>query len=234
MRLRFLGTRGGIRSSSGRHRRHSTLQLEHAGRRIWIDCGEDWRDALPAAAPDAILVTHAHPDHAGGLSRGAPCPVYASARTCRALAAWVDARPIAPGRPVTVAGLAVELFPVVHSRIAPASGFRIARRFAYIPDVVDVRGKGAVLRGLALYVGDGARLTRPLVRRDPAGRRFGHTSIAAQLAWCARAGVPRAIFTHCGSEVVRDHARAAKIVRELGRRHGIDAQLAADGLVVAP
>lgn len=232
MRLTFLGTRGGIAIRGRAHRRHSALLVEHGRRRLLIDAGADWRGRLAALAPEAILVTHAHPDHAGGLAAGAPCPVYASATTCRALAGWpLELRPLSPGRTSRIAGLAIEAIAVVHSRIAPAVGFRLDRRVFYVPDVVELPRKRAVLGGLALYIGDGARLVRPLVRtRD--GRRFGHTAIATQLGWCARAGVARAVFTHCGSEVVRDHRNAAQIVRELGRRRGIDAALASDGLVV--
>jgi glyoxylase-like metal-dependent hydrolase (beta-lactamase superfamily II) len=46
-----------------------------------IDCGADWLARLKAVAPSAIVITHAHPDHAFGLARGAPCPVYATAET---------------------------------------------------------------------------------------------------------------------------------------------------------
>jgi phosphoribosyl 1,2-cyclic phosphodiesterase len=232
MRLTFLGTRGGIESRSRRHRQHSTLLIEHGGRRVLIDCGDDWLGELDALAPDAILVTHAHPDHAGGLAEGAPCAVYASATTCRALPGTVDTHAIRLGSRISIARLAVEAFPVVHSRIAPAVGYRIAGRVVYVPDVVDLRDKTIALHGIELYIGDGARLTRPLVRTTATGRRFGHTSIAKQLGWCARAGIPRAIFTHCGTEVVRDHAAAAKVVRALGQRLGLDASLAHDGLVV--
>ena len=31
-----------------------------------IDCGADWLKRLPCVAPTAIVITHAHPDHAFG------------------------------------------------------------------------------------------------------------------------------------------------------------------------
>jgi phosphoribosyl 1,2-cyclic phosphodiesterase len=233
MRLTFLGTRGGIETSSRRHRRHSALLVEHADHRTMIDCGDDWRGRLVEVSPDAILVTHAHPDHTGGLVDGAPCPVYASPPTARALAAWpIELRAVMPSTRVRISGLAIAAVPVVHSLIAPAVGYRIDDRLFYVPDIVDLRDKRAVLRGLELYIGDGARLVRPLVRTRPNGRRFGHTSIRAQLGWCARAGVARAIFTHCGSEVVRAHAAAERAVRALGDDRAIVAEIAHDGLVV--
>ena len=46
-----------------------------------IDCGADWLGRLPSVAPTAIVLTHAHPDHAAGLVEGAPCPVYATKET---------------------------------------------------------------------------------------------------------------------------------------------------------
>ena len=231
LRLTFLGTRGGIRARSRLHRRHSALLVEHAGGQLVIDCGDDWRGQIEALAPDAILVTHAHPDHAGGLAGGAPCPVYASPTTCRALARLpIDLRALGARR--IIGGLLIETFPVVHSRLAPAVGFRIDGRVCYVPDVVDIRARRSVLDRATLYIGDGARLANPLIRRTASGRRFGHTSIRAQLEWCAGAGVKHAIFTHCGTEVVADHRRARGAVRSMGEARSIDAGLAYDGLVV--
>ena len=41
---------------------------------------------------------------------------------------------------------------------------------------------------------------RPVVRRD--GALIGHAPIRTQLEWCAREGVRRGVFTHCGSGIV--------------------------------
>ncbi len=46
-----------------------------------IDCGSDWLGQLPRIGPTAIVLTHAHADHAAGLVKGAPCPVYATKTT---------------------------------------------------------------------------------------------------------------------------------------------------------
>jgi len=83
--LTFLGTRGELKIRSRRHRRHSSLLVHCGDTRMMIDCGADWLGRLRAIAPTAILLTHAHPDHAAGLAEGAPCPVYATKKTLNLL-----------------------------------------------------------------------------------------------------------------------------------------------------
>jgi len=68
--LTFLGTRGELAIRSRRHRRHSSLLIQYNDARIMIDCGADWLGRLSSVAPTAIVLTHAHPDHAWGLAKG--------------------------------------------------------------------------------------------------------------------------------------------------------------------
>lgn len=203
-----------------------------------IDCGADWLARLKVVTPTAIVVTHAHSDHAAGLAHGAPCPVYATAETWSLLERYpvADRRTVHPREPFSVGGVSFEAFPVDHSLRAPAVGYRVkARRaaFFYVPDLVAIRDCEEALRGVALYIGDGATVTRSMVRRRGQAL-IGHAPIIAQLGWCKREGVARAIFTHCGSEIVRSDARAIEArVRALGLEQGIDARLAHDGLVIS-
>jgi hypothetical protein len=88
---------------------------------------------------------------------------------------------------------------------------------------------GDAFAGLDLYVGDGAAIGRSIVRYRE-GRPIGHASIRAQLDWCARHRVGRAIFTHYGSEIVRDERGAVAKVAALGVRRGVRASIAHDGL----
>jgi glyoxylase-like metal-dependent hydrolase (beta-lactamase superfamily II) len=75
MRLTFLGTRGEIAMRSRRHWRHTAALVESRGHRIVIDAGTDWLGRLERLSPDAVVVTHAHPDHVAALKRGSRCPV---------------------------------------------------------------------------------------------------------------------------------------------------------------
>jgi len=238
VKLTFLGTRGYIDSCSPEHRQQSALLVEYRGVRVMIDCGEDWLGKIDPISPHAILITHAHPDHAFGLKDGAKCPVYATEEAWRGMAGFAIAerRTIAPREPVGIGAIRIEAFPVIHSIRAPAVGYRVrAGRVTifYVPDVVDVIDRAEALSGIHLYVGDGASLTRPLVRRS-GDQIFGHTTVRAQLGWCREAGVKQAIFTHCGSQIVESDQRAVEaIVRELGHERSIETRIAYDGLELA-
>ncbi len=237
LKLTFLGTRANVEQRTRRHRRHSALLIKAGRKRVMVDCGLDWLGKVAALKPDAILVTHAHPDHAWGLKEGAPCPVFATKECHEGMADYPlrDRRILRPRKARKVLGLKVTAFPVVHSLRAPAVGFRIAApgcALFYVPDVVAILEPEAALAGADLYVGDGATMTRPLVRRR--GKRlFGHTTVRAQLGWCRKAGVKRAVFTHCGSEVVGGDARklGAKL-RAMARERGVVARFAYDGMVM--
>lgn len=230
----FLGTRGEIDIRSRRHRLHSALLIQHADSRIMLDCGADWRSRLSAVAPTAILLTHAHPDHAAGLSKGAPCPVYATEESLELLRSFPirDPRTIRPNRRLMIGGVRFTAYPVRHSVRAPAVGYRVSTKegsFFYLPDVAAPPDSREALAGVDIYVGDGATLTRSMVRKKN-GTLIGHASIQEQLAWCRIAGISCAVFTHCGSALVR--ARSPELnasLRQLGREHGIDVHVASDG-----
>ena len=239
MKLTFLGTRGYIEPRSLHHRRHTSTLVGYRGRSVLLDYGEDWRGKAEEIAPRAIVITHAHPDHAFGLRAGAPCPVYATRQAWEGLKHFPlppdRRRVIRPRNSTRIEGMWFEAFPVVHSTRAPAVGYRITAggvSIFYVPDVVRIHHVREAFSGIRVYVGDGATVDRPLVRRDKrTGAAIGHTSIATQLGWCATHDVPRMIVTHCGSAIVRSDERQVKAkLRLLAEKRGIEVEIARDGM----
>lgn len=235
MKLTFIGTRGEIEARTARHRLHTSLLVEYRGRRVRIDAGADWLGRLAEYRPHAIVVTHAHPDHAFGLKHGAPCPVWMPPAVRDAVAAYPIAEPraVEPRAPVEVEGILFEAFPVEHSIRAPAVGYRIragAVTVWYSPDVLHIPDRSEALRDARLYIGDGATMERSFVRRR-GGVLVGHAPVRTQLTWCQKEAVPRAIVTHCGSEIVEgDEAELGARLQELADARGVEATIAHDGM----
>src|SRR5438477_103225 len=135
MQLTFLGTRGEIDARTRRHRMHTSLLVSYRSAKVMIDCGLDWLGKLKRVSPNAIVLTHAHPDHAWGLKQG------------KAL--------------------------------------------------------------------------------------IGHSPIRTQLTWCQKEGAPRAIITHCGSEIViGDEREISAKIRSMAAERRVDVRIAYDRMKV--
>lgn len=235
MKLKFIGTRGYIEMSNPRHRMHTALLIEHRRHRTMIDCGEDWLGHIEEIAPHEIILTHAHPDHAFGLARGAPCPVYATEATWRILEAYPieEKRTIVAREPFEIGAVRFDAFPLEHSTTSPAVGYRVSAGkhvFFYAPDVVYIEDREAALTGAQLYIGDGATVSVSFVRKQK-GALIGHSPVQTQLTWCMKTGVPRAVITHCGKEIVGgDEAALLRKVQEQGAKRGVEVSFAYDGM----
>jgi phosphoribosyl 1,2-cyclic phosphodiesterase len=237
MELKFLGTRGEIEARTRRHRMHTSLLVSHRGGRVMIDCGLDWLGKLKRVDPSAIVLTHAHPDHAWGLKRGARCPVYAPEKTWQELRHYPikKRRLIKERTPTKICGITFEAFPVEHSILSPAVGYRVSAgcaRIFYAPDLIFIHERGAALNGVQIYIGDGATVTRSFIRKR--GKALiGHSPVRTQLTWCEKEGVAKAIITHCGSEIVTGDERemSAKLRAIAVERH-VEVRIAYDGMKV--
>jgi phosphoribosyl 1,2-cyclic phosphodiesterase len=237
MKLTFLGTRGEIEARTRRHRMHTSLLVSYRSANVMIDCGLDWLGKLKRVDPNAIVLTHAHPDHAWGLKRGAPCPVYATENTWQEL--WhypiEDRQVIKERTPTKICAITFEAFPVEHSILSPAVGYRVSGGRACIfcaPDLIFIRERSAALKGVQIYIGDGATVTRSFIRKR--GRALiGHSPVRTQLTWCQKEDVPSAIITHCGSEIVTgDERRISTKLQAMAAERGIELRIAYDGMKV--
>ncbi len=235
MKLTFLGTRGEIEARTRRHRMHSSLLVSYRGFDVMIDCGLDWLGNFERMHPSAIVLTHAHPDHAWGLKHGAPCPVHAPQKTWRTLQSCkIDHRQLIRERvPTKICGITFEAFAVEHSILAPAVGYRVSAGSAsifYAPDLIFIYDRKAALKDVQVYIGDGATLMRSFIRKR--GKSLiGHAPVRTQLAWCAKEGVARVIITHCGSEIVTgDERKLGAKLRGMATEQGIAVRIAHDGM----
>lgn len=237
MKLTFLGTRGEIEAPTRRHKMHTSLLVSFRAKRVMIDCGLDWLGKFERLRPDAIVLTHAHPDHAWGLRNGAPCPVHAPKETWRTLPNYkINHRHvIEEGAPTKICGITFQAFSVEHSILAPAVGYRISAGRAHIfygPDLLFIHNRAAALKDVQIYIGDGAAITRSFVRRR-GDRLIGHANVRTQLGWCAKEAVPLVIITHCGSEIVMGNERKlGSELQKMATDRGIEAFIARDGMML--
>ncbi|HEY3204240.1 MAG TPA: MBL fold metallo-hydrolase [Thermoanaerobaculia bacterium] len=238
MRLHFYGTKGYVEESSRAHAGHSAFVLEQDGFRLLCDFGQNLKGMLPKIRPNAIFVSHAHPDHGWGLEEGTAAPVHASAITHELLEKLpIENRVVlAPGKAARIGPFRLTAFPVAHSVRCPGIAARIAVKgftVVYSGDIISFEEPERALAGADLYIGDGSTLTGSLVRRHPSGKLMGHTTVRAQLGWLARHGVPRAIFSHFGKGPIEMGEEALRTaLSELAEANppGCDVIAARDGL----
>lgn len=150
---------------------------------ILIDCGPDFREQMLRKAAfeqiHAVLITHEHYDHVGGLddlrpfSRFGEIPVYANAYTAahlRERMPYCFVEQSYPGIPriyleeveagsaFSVNGTEVVPLQVMHGRL-PILGYRIAGRLGYVTDMLTMPSESyELLKGVDVLVVNALRV----------------------------------------------------------------------------
>ena len=223
MRITFLGTGTSCgvpvigcqcevcRSSDPHDRRlRCSILVETERTRILLDCGPDFRQQilpLPFRRIDAILVTHAHYDHMGGMDDIRPyCQfgdvnVYANPQACKGMLQMlpycfeanrypgvpaIGLHQIVAGRPMTIGDIDVLPVEVMHGRL-PILGFRFGS-VAYITDMKTMApDQEQLLDGVETLIVNALRFDKP---------HHSHQLVDNAIAFARRVGARRTLLTH--------------------------------------
>jgi len=223
MKLKFIGTRGYVDEKSNTHKNRSSLLLITNRSKILIDFGDEYTpDLLEQIKPDALVITHWHPDHAFGLKKlkEAPCPIYVSDASLKS-DYYKDEdyeqlrkhfRIYKRRDRFKVINLTFETVPILHSTKAPnvalfITGERKRFKICYASDVVSIKkaDREKLLKGCDVYIGDLSTHRKQGLIRIAKGTNIpvGHASPHTQIGWAERANVPIVIFTHLGTEPIK-------------------------------
>lgn len=197
-----------------RLRASATVTLDN-GTNLLIDCGPDFRQQiLGAGAPplDALLITHSHYDHVGGIDDlrpyckdGRHFPTYCRgdvAEDLRQRNPWSFARHLYPGvptfaiheieagKPFSVNGNEILPVDITHGKL-PILGYRIGR-LAYVTDCSAMpEATIEALRGVDTLVINA-------LRHEP---HPSHLSLREALELIGRIGPRRTLLTHMSHDM---------------------------------
>ena len=233
MRLKILGTRGEIDQTAPYHSRHSGILIDGA---LMVDLGE--REFLDRE-PQAVLITHLHPDHAYFVRAGAErppagLPIFAPEGTKDYALTVLD-------RPEAIAGYSVRPVPSHHSLKVRSQAYLIARgatKILYTGDLVWINKEfHPLFEGLDLVITEASYFRKGglVIRDKTTGQIYGHTGVP-DLVRLFRDYCRRIVLVHFGGWFYRDIGEARAAIGELGRRNGIVLEAGRDNqeIVVEP
>jgi ribonuclease BN (tRNA processing enzyme) len=241
LRLSVLGSGDAFNSGGALH---SCYLLEHGAGKLMLECGPSSlagmkRNRIPSDAPDAILISHLHGDHFGGVPfllleylfsnpRTRPLVIAGPPTTeqrvrslyaelyrevhCRQVNFEIEWAVLEPGARRRLAGFDVRAFQVPHSAEPVSLGYRIESD----DGVIVFSGDSAWTDEFVTETRDADLFLCECCSMKP--ETPVHTSFEEILAHRAELGCRRLVLTHLGADV-----RSAE---------GLEVERAFDGMVI--
>ena len=251
MRLTFLGTgtscgvpvigcKCEVCQSADPHdkRTRCSALIETDKTRLLIDCGPDFRQQIlphPFRKIDAILITHAHYDHMGGMDDIRPyCQfgemnVYADSLACKGMLEMlpycfaehrypgvpaIGLHEILPHQKLSFGDLEVIPFEVMHGKL-PILGYRIGE-LAYITDMKTINESELdYLKDVKVLVVNALRYDKP---------HHSHQLVDEAVVFAHRVGAERTFIIHSCHDI--------GLHEEVNRKLPAGIELAYDGQVI--
>lgn len=228
MKLTFLGTGTSVGvptigckckvcTSKDKHdkRLRASAMIEDGSTRVIIDCGPDFREqmlGLEFRKIDAVLLTHIHYDHVGGLDDLRPfCQfgeinIYANRITAEGLVHTIpycfdenkypgvpkiNLNIINPHVPLHIGNFEILPVEVMHDKM-PILGYRIGD-LLYITDMKTIDdGEFKYFKGVKTLVVNALRF---------APEHHSHQTVAEAIAFARKIGAQQTFFTHMGHDI---------------------------------
>ena len=200
--------------------------VEVDGANILIDCGPDFRQqmlGIDFKPLDAVLITHEHYDHVGGLDDLRPYSVFGGVSVYAEKFCMdhlmeripycftppekrypgvpaLDLMEIEPHKPLVVKGVTIMPIRVMHAKL-PIVGFRIGN-FAYITDMKTIPDSELpMLEGVEYLIVNGLRH-----KEHPS-----HQTIEEAIAFARQLGVKEAWLIHMSHHIRRHQQEEASL-----------------------